>query len=154
MLLGHRFRDRTIILVHHEGRSSKPRGTSKGEDVLDTIIRIQERKDITCGDQEAAFELSFTKTRDFTAQQPLILRLSTASGTAAWTCETKRDHVRERVADLLAEGWQQMDIVTELNLSKGRVSQIAAELNAAKKDKPDIESGARSERQERTAKKG
>jgi putative DNA primase/helicase len=45
-LLNHRFANRTIMLVHHEGRSGHARGTSKREDALDTIVKLKGRDDL------------------------------------------------------------------------------------------------------------
>ena len=127
-LLSHRFQGRTIILIHHEGKSGSPRGTSKREDVLDTIIRLKERRDLAA-DDEAAFELSFTKTREFHGidAASLILRLSTKSGSAVWTHELERDHSRERASALRKQGMTQQQIADELEITQGRVSQILRE---------------------------
>ena len=34
-----------VLLVHHAGRSGNPRGTSKREDVLDTVIQLKHPED-------------------------------------------------------------------------------------------------------------
>jgi len=44
-LLQHRWRGRTVILVHHQGRSGLSRGTSKREDVMDTMIGLRKMTD-------------------------------------------------------------------------------------------------------------
>jgi putative DNA primase/helicase len=79
-LLQHRWRGRTIILVHHQGRSGQPRGTSKREDVMDTMIGLRKviDDDNVIGDDDSVFELKFTKARDFYGRdaEPLLLRLS------------------------------------------------------------------------------
>jgi putative DNA primase/helicase len=126
-LLQHRFHSRTVIIIHHEGRSGKPRGTSKREDVLDTIIRLEAIKDDDAvNDDEVTFGLTFTKTREFYGAEaaPLRLHLSTKLGTANWTHELQRDHVHEHAKKLQKDGLTQKEIAKELGLTQGRVSQI------------------------------
>jgi putative DNA primase/helicase len=128
-MLTHRFRERTLMLVHHEGKSNSQRGTSKREDVLDTIVRLKEVEDDTDGEpQENAglFELHFTKGREISGgeREPLRVRLSTVAGIAEWNRETVRDVLRERIIALSKEGVSQKDIAKQVGLTAGRVSQI------------------------------
>jgi putative DNA primase/helicase len=126
--LQHRFHGRAIMFIHHEGRKTKSqRGTTKREDVLDTILRLEQLKDEDAtGDEVVKFELTFTKCREFHGvdAESLIVHLSTKSGVAEWTYETKRCHVRERAEELQGEGFTQTEIAEQLNLTQGRVSQI------------------------------
>src|SRR5262249_21762965 len=96
-LMQHRFKGRSSILIDHEGHSAPhSRGTSKREDTMDTILRLKELTDQGGDDEHSSYELSFPKSREFhgPAKAPLILRLSTASGTAEWSYERKRDRTR------------------------------------------------------------
>jgi putative DNA primase/helicase len=62
--LKHRGEGRTIIFVVHEGRNNKPRGTSKREDVLDTMIGLRPQPNE--GDDDCTtIKLEFTKHRGF-----------------------------------------------------------------------------------------
>jgi putative DNA primase/helicase len=135
-MLGHRFRERTFIIIHHEGRSGHARGTSKREDVLDTIMRL-EGDDDQAKPHESVFKLSFKKARDFYGEDtaPLLLRFSTASGVAVWSHQTVKDNMQERVAGLLAQGMKQAEIAKELDVSKPRISQIVKKLDAKEKVK-------------------
>jgi len=126
-LLHHRFHGRTVIIVHHEGRNNKQRGTSKREDVLDTILRLEAVSDEDgASEDRVTFELTFTKTREFYGADaaPMILHLSTQTGTARWTHEMKRDKTRDRVLELRKQGMKQKQIGDELGLSQERVSQL------------------------------
>jgi putative DNA primase/helicase len=126
-LMALRWSGRSVLLVHHEGRSGKPRGTSKREDVLDTMIGLRAATDdaLTAGD-ESAFDLSFTKYRDFSNAEaaPRRLHLHIAGGRLTWQCARLLDAHDVAVRDMLAAGIRQQDIAGELNLSKGRISQI------------------------------
>ena len=85
---------RAVILLHHEGKGGSPRGSSKREDVLDTILKIKELKDDDLDDDDAArnkgrFEISYPKHRDFFGKEaePIIATLDTTSGAAVWAHE-------------------------------------------------------------------
>ena len=97
-MLDHRFNERTFILLHHEGRSGHSRGTTKREDVLDTVMRLKQRRDEVQG-QESVFELSYPKDREFfgSNSEPLLLHLSTQSGVVVWSHQSVRRHPHLRL---------------------------------------------------------
>jgi putative DNA primase/helicase len=122
----HRFRQRTFIILHHEGRSGKPRGTSKREDTLDTVIQIRKPSDLQQGPTESVFEISFTKSRSFTDTRPVIARFSTVSGTAEWQHTNAHNFVEAKVFEMLDAGEKQSEIAKRVKRSKSQVSRIAA----------------------------
>jgi len=128
-LLGHRFRNRSIVFLHHEGRSGQARGTTKREDALDTIIRLQLMEQDDADAEETTLKLSFEKKREFYGSQAasLILHLSTRDGRAAWSHELERDHSRERVQAMQREGMKAKDIAKALNLSPSWVSRLLSQ---------------------------
>ena len=136
-MMQHRWRGRSIILVHHEGRGLKPRGTSKREDVLDTMIGLKERipkPGEEVDENETSFDLTFTKHRDFFGKDaiPMVLHLNTSSGRVEWEYESASDDQKTKVAKLLKQNWKQKDIAKELGVTESRVSQIKAELERDK----------------------
>jgi RecA-family ATPase len=62
--LAHRRAGRSIVFVHHDGKGGQQRGTSRREDVLDTVIGLR-RPDDYRSDQGARFEVTFEKSRGF-----------------------------------------------------------------------------------------
>jgi len=130
-LLHHRLRGRTVVLIHHEGRNKIARGTSKREDVLDTIVRLEERQDDDLVKERGIeFVLTFTKAREFGGEDrtPLVLSLSTASGTAEWSYRKERDLKKERIIALSKQpGMTHKKIAAEMKLTEGRISQIVSE---------------------------
>lgn len=127
---------RAVILLHHEGKGGSPRGSSKREDVLDTIIKIKELKDDDLDDDDAAriktrFEISYPKHRDFFGKEaePVIATLDTASGATVWTHEPYRSNQMALVDALLKANTKQKDIATQLKLSPARVSQIVKKIH-------------------------
>jgi putative DNA primase/helicase len=126
-LLQHRWRRRTVILVHHQGRSGQPRGTSKREDVMDTMIGLRKiTDDDAIAADDSVFALTFTKTRDFYGHdaEPLKLRLSMVEGHVSWVHETVRNARDEQICEMFDDGMKQVDIAKKFGLTKGRINQI------------------------------
>jgi putative DNA primase/helicase len=134
--LTHRARGRAVIYVHHQGRSGKPRGTSAREIVLDARIKLTHELDLST-DTDTAFKLEFPKAREMYGADaaPMIVFLTTQSGHVEWRGETVRDNTRDRVAELSQQGWKQADIAKELDLTRGRISQIMKDLRTQKRTK-------------------
>ena len=124
-LLEHRWQGRTIILMHHSGKSGQQRGTSKREDTMDTIIKVKKLPE-ECTDTESVFELNFEKSRDFygKAAEPMRLRFSVKDGRATWLAEQVRDVQADRIREMLRAGTKQKDIAKKMGLTPGRISQI------------------------------
>ena len=54
---------KTVLLVHHSGKKGAQRGTSKREDVMDVVIKLQRMGDYT-PEQGARFRVEFEKARN------------------------------------------------------------------------------------------
>ena len=67
---------RSVFFIHHAGKSGTQRGTSRKEDVLDTVIGLRHPIDYSA-DQGCRFELRFEKARGFQgdAAEPFEARL-------------------------------------------------------------------------------
>lgn len=126
--LKHRGQGRSIIFVHHEGRNNKPRGTSKREDTLDTMIGLTPMNTVE-GNDCTTMQLEFTKHRGFFGRDtaPRVLQLSTETKRAVWTAGRSARSTRDRVLDLKDRGIKAADIARELGITPGRVSQILNE---------------------------
>jgi putative DNA primase/helicase len=62
--LGLRRQNKSVLLIHHDGKNGGQRGTSRKEDVLDTVIGLRKPPDYQA-DQGARFEIHFEKARGF-----------------------------------------------------------------------------------------
>ena len=63
-LLAQRRVGKSVLVIHHGGKSGQQRGTSRKEDVLDTVIALRKPPDYQA-DQGARFEIHFEKSRGF-----------------------------------------------------------------------------------------
>lgn len=55
---------KSVLLIHHAGKTGTQRGTSRKEDVLDTVIGLRRPPDYSA-DQGARFEVYYEKSRGF-----------------------------------------------------------------------------------------
>lgn len=116
----------SVLFIHHSGRSGQQRGTSKREDVLDTMITLKRPGDYKQEDG-ARFEVHFEKTRGICGDdvKPFEAKLTTDhDGKQIWTIKDLEENLIKKVADLLNDGIPQNEIVELLKISKGYVSKL------------------------------
>lgn len=112
---------KSVLFIHHAGKSGTQRGTSKREDILDTSILLKHPSDYEPS-SGACFELHFEKSRGMVGESvnPIYCWL-TDDG---WKYEVLEDSNYHRVIDLANQGLSQTEVATELELSKGYVSKL------------------------------
>jgi putative DNA primase/helicase len=120
-----------VLLVHHAGRGGEARGTSKREDVLDTVINLKRPEDYD-PEEGARFEVHLTKARGICGDDALSFeaKLHVIDGRDFWTCTTLRDRELDEVERLSREGGTVRDIAADMNLSKSKVNRLQGKLRA------------------------
>lgn len=116
---------RSILFIHHAGKNGEQRGSSRREDVLDTVIALNRPGDYT-PDMGACFEVNFEKARGVYGDEtkPFEARLITLpDGFQSWSLKPLEDSTAEKVAKLLNEGVPQSEIAELLGVCKGTVSK-------------------------------
>jgi hypothetical protein len=121
----------TVLLCEHAGRSENARGTSKREDVLDTIIHLRRPGDYQM-EEGARFEVHLTKARGVFGEdaKPFEARMEVQDGQAVWTVRELNDVEADRVAELTRDGLSVRDIAEETGLTKSKVNRIQARLRS------------------------
>lgn len=121
----------SVLLVHHAGRGDNARGTSKREDVLDTVIQLK-RPDDYDPEEGARFEVHLTKARGIFGEDalPFEARLSVINGQDQWECTPLSDLRIEQVVELSQEGCSVRDIAERTGIPRSTVSRIQAKLRA------------------------
>jgi RecA-family ATPase len=127
--LARRREGRSVLFIHHDGKGGAQRGTSRKEDVLDTVIGLKRPEDYVPS-EGARFEVHFEKARGFNGSdaEPFEAAL-TANG---WAVRKLEDALEGRVLALRADGLSQRDIGAEIGKSAATVNRI---LNRAAADK-------------------
>lgn len=118
--LGQRRRGRTVLFVHHSGKSGDQRGTSKREDVLDTVIKLVRPADY-CAEDGARFIVEFTKNRGFMGPDAASFEAALSDGD--WTTRVPAEERTARILELRAQGMTQRQIAKEMAIGLGTVSR-------------------------------
>tara|TARA_A100001391_G_scaffold195512_1_gene172916 strand:+ start:2254 stop:3210 length:957 start_codon:yes stop_codon:yes gene_type:complete len=114
----------TVLFVHHAGKGGNQRGTSRREDVLDTVISLKRPPDYS-PDQGAAFEVHFEKNRGFTGTdaEPLDVSLANTPTGLTWVWRELEVSTYHKVVELAKEELSQADIARELDVNRSTVSR-------------------------------
>lgn len=116
---------RSVLFVHHSGKNGEQRGTSRREDVLDTVVALRRPGDYS-PDQGACFEVHFEKARGIYGDEtkPFEATLTTGpDGRQTWVMKNLEESTAEKVARLLNDGVAQGEIAEMLGITKGAVSK-------------------------------
>lgn len=118
-----RSRGRAIVFVHHSGKDGRQRGTSKREDILDSVIRLSRPSDYDPS-QGARFNVDFEKDRHNTAGHPFEAMLQSDShGRQSWTTKPLESTRLDQIIELALLGLNISDIATEIGVNKSTVSR-------------------------------
>ena len=112
---------RSVLFVHHAGKGGEQRGTSKREDVMDTVIKLSRPSDYNPKDG-ARFNVEFTKARGFIGPDAEPFEASLRDG--EWAMASLEDVRAANVLALHADGLNQRDIASEVGCSAATVNRI------------------------------
>ncbi len=116
----------SVLFVHHAGKSGTQRGTSRREDLLDTVICLRHPSDYN-PNEGLRCEIHFEKCRGFLGNhaKPFEVRMETnAQGAAIWTTRDVEDALLARAQALFKEGLSVRDVAEELEISKSRAHRL------------------------------
>lgn len=120
-----RAKGKSVLFIHHSSKGGVQRGSSKKEDVLDTVISLKRGEDYS-QDKGACFIVSFEKARGFHGNdaKPFEAQLATnPCGKTGWVTRSLEESTYDKVVSLLNDGLSQKEISDELKISKGTVSK-------------------------------
>ena len=128
--LGQRRKGRSVIFIHHAGKGGQQRGTSRREDVLDTVISLRMPQDHE-PDQGARFEVHFEKNRGFYGDD--AKPFEAAFDARGWRTRDIADVDMARIIALSEDEFTVRDIAKELDITPSRVSRIQKKAREAGK---------------------
>jgi hypothetical protein len=119
--LARRREGRAVLFVHHAGKGGGQRGSSRKEDVLNTVIALKRPDDYSPA-EGARFEVHFEKTRGFCGPdaEPFEALLTGAG----WSMRDLKEAPGDRVIALHRDGLSQREIATEIGTSASAVNNI------------------------------
>ena len=124
-MLSLRKRGISVMLVHHAGKTGAQRGTSKREDLLDSVIALKRPADYEAS-QGARFEIHYEKARGFHGEEakPFEAHLTGDDTNLRWEVKDMAGNLKERVLELKKEGLSQRGIAVEAGCSLTKVNRI------------------------------
>jgi hypothetical protein len=117
-----------VIVIHHTGRSGKPRGTSKREDAASWIIALEDARQNTDDLHGARFISRFTKPSRNTPEEipPSEWHVVTDNVTGEISVECKLSQSMEAFRQLISEGLTSCaDLAKAMHVSPATVSRMA-----------------------------
>ena len=128
-LLSLRSMGKSVLLIHHAGKGGQQRGTSRREDVLDTIISLKRPTDYK-EEEGARIEFHFEKSRSLLGDEvkPFEARLVSKINDECikvhkWTWKSLKDSTYDSVCRLANEGLDNWEIAQDLDIHKSTVSR-------------------------------
>ena len=123
-LLNLRRKGISVLFVHHAGKGGNQRGTSKKEDILDTVIVLRKPNDYD-PKEGARFEVHYEKARGFYGDEarPFEACLREENGKMTWQIQEIEHLQANRVFSLHKDGLKQREIAQELGLGLGTVNR-------------------------------
>ncbi len=119
-----RRRGKSVLFIHHAAKAGQQRGTSKREDILDSVITLKHPQGYS-SDQGACFDVTFEKTRHFSGEDAASFRVKLkvqADDSWLWEFdETPEDAEVAAVADALREELTIEETVQKTGLTKSQV---------------------------------
>ncbi len=129
---------RSVLFIHHAGKGGQQRGTSKREDLLDTVIALRRPGDYT-PDQGARFEMHFEKSRALHGEDvaPIEATLGTApDGQQVWTTRSAADGLDVSLLEMMELGLSQGEAARELGVHRSTVIRNLKRLQVEGRYKP------------------
>jgi hypothetical protein len=121
--LSHRKEGRTILFIHHSGKNGAQRGTSRREDILDTVIALKRPGDYS-PTEGARFEVHFEKHRNDKGDSAKTFEARLGEdvrGQPVWTMCDLEEGSRAKVLEMKGLGMSATEIASELGIHRSTV---------------------------------
>lgn len=118
-----RRKGKSVLFVHHAGKSGGQRGSSKKEDILDAVINLKQREEYD-PEEGACFEIHFEKARHFFGNDaaPFYAKLTEKEDRSEWQISlSKMDEEVLTIAELMNQGFTMEEMAEKTNLTKSKV---------------------------------
>jgi putative DNA primase/helicase len=120
----------SVLLIHHANKNGSQRGTSKKEDLLDTVISLRRPEDYDPS-EGARFEVHYEKARNFygEAAEPFEVQLKEENDRYFWVVkELTEDSETQTISMLDEEGMSYRQIAKHLGIHESKVYRELAKI--------------------------
>lgn len=119
---------KAVLFVHHAGKAGQQRGSSRREDLMDVVIKLEHAKDYEA-EKGAAFLVQFEKARHLSGDDARDLEATLtkdAQGHQTWDWKDADLGITERIIQLHADAPElsQSDIAAEVGCNRSTVSRV------------------------------
>jgi len=123
--LAHRRAGRSVLFVHHAGKGGLQRGTSRREDVLDSVISLRRPQDYQ-PEHGARFEVHFEKSRGFFGDdaRSFEARYEERDRAALWTRTEIADAELDRVVAVMRDGMSIREAAEALGIHRSKIDRL------------------------------
>lgn len=114
---------RAVLFVHHSGKSGAQRGSSRREDLLDVVIKLQHPTDYS-PDRGAQFLVRFEKSRGLYGAEVRDFEATLTrdeSGRQLWTWRDSDGATMDRVVEMIQLEMSDSEIADELGVHRSTV---------------------------------
>jgi putative DNA primase/helicase len=112
---------RSVLFLHHAGKGGDQRGTSRREDVMDTVMKLSRPHDYTA-QEGARFVLEYTKARGFAGEDAEPFEAWLRDG--EWQVREATSARDETIIALKADGLSQREIASEVGCGVATVNRV------------------------------
>lgn len=119
--LGQRRAGGSVLFLHHAGKGGDQRGTSRREDIMDTVIKLSRPADYKAT-EGARMIVEFTKARGLMGNDAEAFEAQLKDDT--WAERSASNARDEGIVALHMEGMSQRDIAKDVGTSLGTVNRV------------------------------
>lgn len=125
--LSQRVKGRSVLFLHHANKNGGQRGTSKREDILDTVLSLRPPAEYEAH-KGARFEIHMEKSRALCGEfVPLEAELiQTEGGGVTWAAKPLQERLADRIARMEKDGMSKGEIAEELHVARSTVYRALA----------------------------
>ena len=130
-LIDERKKGRSVIFIHHANKKGGQRGSSKKEDILDTVINLKIPPGYAA-EEGSRFIVDFSKARAFYGQdaQSFEAIYEEIDGKVTWHRQEPEDIFQ--ITELLDANHSVREIAEITHMSKSKVGRIVSDINASR----------------------
>ena len=135
LVLSLRRRNTSTLLVHHAGKGGQQRGTSRREDILDTVIALRRPEEYEAT-EGARFHWHFEKARGFQGEDaaPFEATLNLTDGRATWHVTPLAKSKQALAWEMFGQGAKPAEIATACDVSTATVYRWKADYEKGGRD--------------------
>lgn len=125
-LMLQRAQGRSVVVIHHSGKGGQQRGTSKREDILDTVIALKKPSDYDQTDG-LRVQLEFEKARNLDGGEvtSLEVQLSTVDNAARFTVTENQTDPISMAHELINDGASRNEIMKALEMNRFQLVRLS-----------------------------